>query len=132
MPLSELWGKGKPVVLNFWAAECLPCREELPNFQALYTSLARGKWTMLGIDVGPYVGLGSHDDGKALLRDLKITFPAGTTPEEDTVNVYQIFGMPTTVFITPDGRIFKIHVGLLRREQMAKFVHDLLQASGVQ
>jgi len=38
---------------------------------------------MLAVDVGPYTGLGTRDDGLALLRDLKITFPAGTVFNED-------------------------------------------------
>jgi thiol-disulfide isomerase/thioredoxin len=128
--LARLWETGKPVILNFWAGLCPPCRAELPDFQGLYDEVAKGKWTMIGIDIGPYVGLGSRDEGKALLRELKISFPAGTTFEEDAINVYQILGMPTTVFITSDGRIFKKHAGLLTREQMNTFLQDLLQASG--
>ncbi len=129
--LARLWGMGKPVVLNFWAGLCPPCRAELPDFQNLYNEVAKGKWTMIGVDIGPYVGLGSREEGKALLRALKISFPAGTTFEEDAVNVYQILGMPTTVFITPDGRILRKYAGLLTREQMNTFLHELLQASGV-
>ncbi len=128
--LAHLWGTGKPVVLNFWAGLCPPCRAELPDFQNLYDQVAKGKWTMIGVDIGPYVGLGSRTEGKALLRDLKISFPAGTTFEEDAINVYQILGMPTTVFITSDGRIFKKYAGLLTREQMNSFLHELLLASG--
>ncbi len=131
IPLARLWGTGKPVVLNFWAGLCPPCRAELPDFQNLYNEVAKGKWTMIGVDIGPYVGLGSREEGKALLRELKISFPAGTTFEEDAVNVYQILGMPTTVFITSDGRIFRKYAGLLTREQMNTFLHELLQASGI-
>ncbi len=129
--LARLWGTGKPVVLNFWAGLCPPCRAELPDFQNLYNDVAKGKWTMIGVDIGPYVGLGSREEGKALLRELKISFPAGTTFEEDAVSVYQILGMPTTVFITPDGRILRKYAGLLTREQMNTFLHELLQASGI-
>jgi len=129
--LARLWGKGKPVVLNFWAGGCPPCRVELPDFQNLYNEVAKGKWTLIGVDIGPYVGLGSREEGKALLRELKISFPAGTTFEEDAVNVYQILGMPTTVFITSDGRIFKTYAGLLTRAQMDSFLHELLQASSI-
>jgi thiol-disulfide isomerase/thioredoxin len=75
--LSQLWGKGKPVVLNYFAGLCPPCRAELPDFQRLYSDSARDKFTLIGVDVGSFVGLGSRDDGKALLRELKITFPAG-------------------------------------------------------
>lgn len=129
--LANLLGKGKPVVLNFWAGLCLPCRQEMPDLQNLYNSTAKGKWTLIGVDIGPHVGLGSREDGKALLHDFHISFPAGTTFEEDVIYVYQIIGMPTTVFITPEGRIFKVHPGLLTPTQMNTLLRDLLQASGI-
>ncbi len=129
--LSQLWGRGKPVVLNFFAGLCPPCRAELPDFQRLYTERGNGKFTLIGIDVGPFVGLGSGDDGKALLRELKITFPAGTTLVAAPVRAYGIAGMPTTVFITPSGKIFKRYTGMLTRGQMDTFVDELLKASGI-
>ncbi len=129
--LSQLWGKGKPVVLNFFAGLCPPCRAELPDFQRLYTERGNGKFTLIGIDIGPFVGLGVRDDGKALLRELKITFPAGTTLVAAPVRAYGIAGMPTTVFITPSGKIFKRYTGMLTRSQMDTFVDELLKASGI-
>src|SRR5262249_20874658 len=42
--LSQLWGKGKPVVLNYFAGLCPPCRMELPDFQRLYTGSAKDKF----------------------------------------------------------------------------------------
>ena len=129
--LSQLWGKGKPVVLNYFAGLCSPCRAELPDFQRLYTDSAKDKFTLIGVDVGSFVGLGSRDDGKALLRELKITFPAGTIFSADGFRRYGILGMPTTVFITADGKILRKYTGTLTRDQMNTFVGELLKASGV-
>ncbi len=129
--LSSLWGKGRPVVMNFWAGLCPPCRAEMPDFQRLYDEGAKSKVTLIGVDIGPFIGLGSQEDGKALLRELKITFPAGTTPDARPVAAYQILGMPTTVFITADGKIFRKYTGLLTRGQMDTLVAELLGASGV-
>ena len=126
--LSQLWER-KPVVLSFWAGLCPPCRVEMPDFQALYDQNG-SKFTLIGVDIGPFIGLGSHEDGKALLRELRITFPAGATADVRTVRNYQILGMPTTVFITPQGRILRKHTGLLTRGQMDAFLAELLLASG--
>lgn len=128
--LAQLWGKGKPVVLNYFAGLCPPCRAELPDFQQLYTGSAREKFTLIGVDVGSFVGLGSRDDGKALLRELKITFPAGTIFSAEGFRRYGILGMPTTVFITADGKILRKYTGMLTRDQMDTFVGELLKASG--
>ena len=126
--LSQLWER-KPVVLNFWAGLCPPCRVEMPDFQAFYDQDG-SKFTLIGVDIGPFIGLGSHEDGKALLRELRITFPAGATADARAVRNYQILGMPTTVFITPQGRILRKHTGLLTRGQMDAFLAELLRASG--
>jgi cytochrome c biogenesis protein CcmG, thiol:disulfide interchange protein DsbE len=128
--LSQLWGKGKPVVLNYFAGLCPPCRAELPDFQRLYTDSPKSKFTLIGVDVGSFVGLGSRDDGKALLRELKITFPAGTIFGADGFRRCAILGMPTTVFITADGKILRKYTGMLTRDQMNTFVDELLKASG--
>ncbi len=128
--LSQLWGKGRPVVLNYFAGLCPPCRMELPDFQQLYTGSAKDKFILIGVDVGSFVGLGSRDDGKALLRELKATFPAGTIFSAEGFRRYGILGMPTTVFITADGKILRKYTGMLSRDQMNVFVRELLKASG--
>jgi cytochrome c biogenesis protein CcmG, thiol:disulfide interchange protein DsbE len=128
--LSHLWGKGRPVVLNFFAGLCPPCRGELPDFQRLYTEHARGRFTLIAVDIGPFVGLGSRDDGRALLHELKIDFPAGTTMAAAPVRAYGILGMPTTIFVTSDGKIFAKYVGKLTLGQMESFAERLLKVSG--
>jgi hypothetical protein len=101
----------------------------MPDLQDLYNS-ARGEFSLIGVDVGRFIGLGSHEDGKALLRELGVTFPAGTSPDARPVSAYQILGMPTTVFITAQGKIHRKHVGLLTRDRMDTFVVALLGGSG--
>jgi len=127
--LSDLWEqKHQPVVLNFWAGLCPPCRAEMPDFQRLYAQPDR-KFALIGLDIGPFINLGSRDDARALLRDLKITYPAGTTFDIKTVRNYEILGMPTTVFITADGRIWRKHAGLLTFDQIAAFSAELVRVS---
>ncbi|MDR7551112.1 MAG: TlpA disulfide reductase family protein [Armatimonadota bacterium] len=129
--LSSLWETEKrPVVLNFWAGLCPPCRAEMPDFQRLYNERDQRSFTLIGVDIGPFIGLGSREDGRALLRELGVMFPAGTTFDARTLRDYQILGMPTTVFITAGGRILRKHAGLLTRGQMAAFTEELIRASG--
>lgn len=127
--LSQVLAKGKPVVLNFFAGLCPPCRAEMPDFQHLYDAGGKDRFVLLSVDIGPFVGLGSRDEGKALLRELGITFPAGTVFDEDILGAYQILGMPTTVFITTDGRILRKHTGLLTPDQMRAFSEELIKVS---
>lgn len=127
--LSQVWARGKPVVVNFFAGLCPPCRAEMPDLQRLYAEGGADRFVLIGIDIGPYTGLGTREEGQALLRALGITYPAGTVFDESITDVYQILGMPTTVFITTDGRILRKHVGLLTFAQMQTFTEELLRVS---
>ncbi len=127
--LSDLWEKKhQPVVLNFWAGLCPPCRAEMPDFQRLYEQPDR-KFALIGVDIGPFIGLGSRDDARALLRQLKITYPTGTTFDIRTIRNYEILGMPTTVFITASGRIWRKHAGLLTFDQIMALSTELVRVS---
>ncbi|HEV8353838.1 MAG TPA: TlpA disulfide reductase family protein [bacterium] len=126
--LSQVWARGKPVVVNFFAGLCPPCRAEMPDLQRL-ADQAGDRFVLISIDVGPYTGLGTREEGQALLRTLGIRYPAGTVFDEDITDTYQILGMPTTVFITADGRILRKHAGLLTFEQMQTFAEELIRFS---
>ncbi|HET6780540.1 MAG TPA: TlpA disulfide reductase family protein [bacterium] len=129
--LSQILARGKPVVLNFFAGLCPPCRAEMPDFQERYAAGGRDRYVMLAVDVGPYTALGTREDGKRLLGTLGITFPAGTVFDEDILAAYQLFGMPSTFFITPRGRIVRKQAGLLTPGQMDAYIRELLEASAL-
>lgn len=110
--LSDLFDEGKPVVLNFWAGQCPPCRAEMPGIQTVYDEMG-DQFTLVGVDIGPFVGLGSRDDGRHLVDELEITYPTATTFDSSVVPRYKIRGMPTTIFFSADGEIVDTHPGFL-------------------
>ena len=95
LSVSDL--RGKPVVLIFWGGLCPPCRAQLPDLQEFYDEYG-GRVTILGLDIGPFIGLGSAQDGRELLVELDISYPARSTPDETVVKEYEIIGMPSTFF----------------------------------
>ena len=117
--------RDKPIVLNFWAGLCPPCRAELPDLQEFYDEF-NDRVTLVGIDLGQFTGLGSLQDAKDLLEELNITYPAGSTSEASVVQNYKIFGMPTTIFIDSTGRIFKNWGGALNSEILRDFSLQML------
>ena len=123
MNLSRL--HGNPIVLNFWAGNCPPCRAEMPQFQRFYNEF-RDDITLLGIDIGPFTGLGSHQDAENLLRELGITYPAGFTDDAGVPRKYKVAAMPTTVFIKSDGEIFERRTGALNRNALVRFTSEML------
>ncbi len=126
---SDVLAQGKPVVLNFWAGLCPPCRVEMPDLQAVYEDFD-GQFLLLGLDIGPFIALGSREDGRALLKELGVTYPVGTTFEAEVITNYRVIGMPTTHFITPEGEIVETWTGLLTEGKMTELVEELLVASG--
>lgn len=118
---------GRPIVLNFWAGLCPPCRAEMPQFQAFYEEF-RDRIQLVGIDIGIFTGLGSHDDADALLRELGVTYPAGWTDDGSVPRKFGVTAMPTTVFIASDGTIFEKSVGAIDANFLARATQDLLDA----
>jgi cytochrome c biogenesis protein CcmG/thiol:disulfide interchange protein DsbE len=100
----------------------------MPEFQEVYEAF-EDDILLLGLDVGPFTNLGTSEDGQALVRELGITYPTGTTNNGGIVTDYQILGMPTTFFVTPDGEITRRWTGVLTEEKLAELVEELIEAS---
>ena len=125
---SEVLGLGKPVVLNTWAGLCPICRNEMPELQDAYETYGV-EVVFVGVDVGPFVGLGSEEDALALLDDLAITYPTGSTPDANMIRDYQVLGTPATYFITPGGDIVERWNGFLTSNQLTKKIDELIAVS---
>ncbi len=96
--LSEL--RGKPVIVNFWASWCLPCREEAPLLQAAWDKYRDQGLVLLGVD---YVD--TETEAKKYLAEFKITYPNGPDVGTRISKAYRITGVPETYFITRDGKV---------------------------
>jgi thiol-disulfide isomerase/thioredoxin len=126
--LSQVLGLGKPVVLNMWAGQCPVCRGELPRLQELHEKYG-DRVLFLGIDVGPFVGLGTRDDAMQLMEQLTITYPNGTTPEVSVIRDYKVLGTPSTYFMKPNGEIMQQWTGAMGEKQLEGFIQALIEAS---
>jgi cytochrome c biogenesis protein CcmG, thiol:disulfide interchange protein DsbE len=96
--LSNL--RGKPVVLNFWASWCQPCRDEAPILESAWEQYRSQGIVLIGVD---YVD--TEPEAKKYLQEFKITYPNG--PDIGTLisQAYHITGVPETYFITRDGKL---------------------------
>lgn len=124
--LSALLGKGEPVVVNFWASNCPPCRMEMPGFQRVYHEHGGAGYVMLGVDVGPQTGLGTHQGARALLSQEGIAYPVGYAEGNALVVKYGLRGMPTTLFFDAAGRQVGRVVGYLPEAQLRTRLASLL------
>ena len=98
----------------------------MPDFQEFYEE-NKERVTLVGIDVGQFTGLGDQDAAKALLKELGVTYPAGFADDAGVMRAYKILAMPTTVFISSNGELFRTWGGVLNKEKLAEVTNDMLQ-----
>lgn len=98
--------RGKPLVVNFWAAYCGPCRDEMPLLQQLHER-AGGRVRLLGVDFTdpqPAAAL-------QLAAATGVTYPQVADPQGQLQSPLRITGLPVTVLVDAEGRIAYTHVG---------------------
>lgn len=97
----------------------------MPELQYFYEEYS-GELILLGIDVGQFTGLGSPKDAGRLLGSLGVTYPAGYTDDASVVRDYRVRAMPTTIFISAEGKIFRTWTGSITREDVTTIVREML------
>jgi peroxiredoxin len=116
--------RGKVVLLNFWASWCVPCREEMPLLAAIYRDYHAQGLEILGVN------LTSQDDFgevRKFVEEFDLPFPILLDPNGRAERDYRIFGVPTTVFITREGIVHRVKVGILKgREDVEQTIRPLL------
>ncbi|MBI3943624.1 MAG: redoxin domain-containing protein [Chloroflexi bacterium] len=94
--LSEF--RGRPVLLNFWATWCGPCQEEMPAISKKYEDYKDQDFIVLAIDVNE-----SPDLARPYARRYNLPFLFLDDHDGQVSNTYRIRGLPTSIFIDPDG-----------------------------
>ncbi len=108
--------KGRPVVLNFWASWCVPCREEAPLFRELTERQTNASGlAVIGILFQEPVEQNALD----FIREFALAYPNLRDPQARTAIDYGVAGIPETVFIDRQGVIQFIDRGGLSRERLS-------------
>ena len=117
--LSEY--KGRPVLINFFASWCLPCREEMPTLEKIVHEYGPKGVVFLGVAV---------DDTETKMKDFiaryGVTFPVGLDKTAAIQKSFGIYGIPTTYFIDKQGVINYSHSGSVTEELLQHELDKLL------
>ena len=125
---SQAFEQGKPVVLNFWAGNCPPCRFEMPSFQAVADKYD-GEVVFVGVDVGLFTGLGDHESAKQLLDELDVRYPSAYAVSASALQQYKVVNMPTTIFFDSRGRVVARRAGIVLEDELGDIVEQLVAGS---
>ncbi len=104
--LSEL--RGHPVIINFWATWCPPCRAEMPAMQRAYKDFEEEGVIILAVNSTNQDALPAVQQ---FIVEYDISFPVLYDNQGTAANTYQISSLPTTFFVGKDGVITEVVIG---------------------
>ncbi len=120
--LSEFYGK--PIVLNFWASWCPPCKAELPDFEAMYQTYGdRVQFVMVNLTDHQYETV---EIAQNYIRGEGFTFPVYFDTAGQASRHYDLYSIPVTYFINADGSIRSHTVGMISGENLEAGLRTIL------
>ncbi len=112
---------GYPVVLNFWASWCIPCKTEAPRLAAA-AKAHKGEVIFLGIDVQDF-----KSDARRFLTKYKANYVSVRDGGDSTYSAYGLTGLPETYYLDAQGRIVAHDIGQLSREDLETGIAKLIE-----
>ena len=106
--LSDL--RGRPVVLNFWASWCPPCRDEAPALRAFYADHRAHGLVVLGVNV---TAQDTVEAAQNFVVEFGLEYPIPLDEAGDVTDAYRVPGLPTTFLVDGDGIIRNVIMGPL-------------------
>ncbi|WP_287370037.1 TlpA disulfide reductase family protein [Oceanithermus sp.] len=119
LDLAETLGR-RPVVLNFWASWCVPCRVEAPVLRDAERRY-RGRVLFVGVNLQD-----TRKGAETFMETFFWTFPNVRDPRGAVARRYRVGGIPTTVFIDAGGRVVRVWTGPLDPERLEAFLRALI------
>jgi peroxiredoxin len=117
--------RGQPVLINFWATWCPPCRLEMPDLVRAYETHKAEGFVILGVNL---TFQDSLSDVQAFVKEFNMTFPVLLDEDGNvTQNLYRLMGLPLSVFVNREGTITRLNLGAMTGEQIDEFVAEVLK-----
>jgi cytochrome c biogenesis protein CcmG/thiol:disulfide interchange protein DsbE len=113
--------RGRPMVINFWASWCPPCRDEAPLLERTWRAYKNRDLTFLGVNIQD-----RKEDAVNYIREFDITFPNGPDPTGEITINYGVSGLPVTFFVSRDGKVVRRWVGALEHSVLNRSIEEIM------
>lgn len=121
--LSDFFGK--PIVVNFWATWCGPCKLELPHFDSLSAEYGDSvQFMMVNLTDG---GRDTVEGVKNYVSEKEYSFPVFFDTEFSAAIAYGIQSVPRTIFINADGTFAGSHLGMMDKETLREYIEAIIE-----
>jgi cytochrome c biogenesis protein CcmG/thiol:disulfide interchange protein DsbE len=117
--LQEL--RGKPVVINFWASWCPPCRIEAALLERIWRAYKDRGLIFIGVNIQD-----RKVDALSYLREFDITYPNGPDPTGEISIDYGVSGLPVTFFISGQGEVVRRWVGAIEKSVLISSIEEIM------
>ena len=121
---KEVMNSDKPVLLDFWAPWCGPCRREMPNVVKLYKECKGKNFEIIGISLDQ-----KPEPWKKAVKELKMTWPQACDFQVwygPVARKYNLSAVPYTVLINPEGKVEALD---LRGEELINTIKNLVKGN---
>jgi thiol-disulfide isomerase/thioredoxin len=117
--------EGRPVLINFWASWCKPCRSEMPDIIAAYQAHQGTGLAVLAINLTDQEGM---KDVRRFVAEFHMPFPVLLDEKGRVRRLYALVGVPTSVFIGSDGVVRVVNPGPITKETLERGLAEILPA----
>ncbi|MCY8669806.1 thiol-disulfide oxidoreductase ResA [Bacillus haynesii] len=114
--------KGKAVLVNFWGTWCEPCKREMPAIQDAYEQYKDKKFEIVAVNVQE-----SDVSVKSFINNIGISFPIALDKTGEVYRSWNIFNLPSSIFINSEGIIERKYEGEISRKQLDQWINELLK-----